>query len=167
MDYPDSTLAGNRNRQPRFTHRVHSRRNERNIETDIARQLGRYVNLAGMYLRKLRDDQHVVESQTHFGENLSHSLFFPFPNQYPAARSAGFHGSSLLDLLNLLRRLRFETLATSAAPERHHHVTAASFAHAFIGGHSGLGYFPSPDYRGMPLFRPSCPELNQSATANQ
>ena len=63
MDDADAALACQRNRQPRFGDCIHRRRDERNIEPEIARQPRFDLGLIGQHVGVTGDNQEIVKSE--------------------------------------------------------------------------------------------------------
>ena len=59
----DTPLLRERNRKPSVGHRIHRRRNERDVQRNVAGELGRKLYVAGEDRRVGGDEQHVIESQ--------------------------------------------------------------------------------------------------------
>ena len=63
VDDADAALAGQRNGQPRLGHRVHGRREHRDVQMELIVQLGADIDLGWQHLGKAGHQQHVVEGQ--------------------------------------------------------------------------------------------------------
>ena len=64
MHNADAALLRQRNRQVRFRHRIHGGGNNRNIESDLARQAGASIHLGRDHFAAGRFEKNVIESQT-------------------------------------------------------------------------------------------------------
>src|SRR5690606_13973374 len=63
VDDADAARLGHGDRQPRLGDRVHGRRQDRDVEIDVAGDAGRDVGFAGQHRRVRRLQKHVVEGQ--------------------------------------------------------------------------------------------------------
>ncbi len=59
----DTALLRESNGKPRVGHRIHRRRNERDVQRNVAGEAGRKLYVAGKDRRVGGDEQHVIESQ--------------------------------------------------------------------------------------------------------
>ena len=59
----DTPLLRERDCKPRFSHGIHRRRNERDVQRNVAGELGRKLYVAGEDRRVGGDEQHVIEGQ--------------------------------------------------------------------------------------------------------
>ena len=63
VDDADAALLRQRDGQPRLGHRVHRGGDQRDVQRDVAGELGRELNVAGEDRRVGGDEQHVIEGQ--------------------------------------------------------------------------------------------------------
>ncbi len=64
MDEADAALLRDRDRHPRLGHGVHRRRDQRDVERDPARELGRDVGVARHDRARCGNQEHVVEGES-------------------------------------------------------------------------------------------------------
>ena len=64
VDHADTACPGDRDRHIGLGHRVHSRRNDRRIDLNVARKTRSNADFTGKNFRIARDEQHIVESQS-------------------------------------------------------------------------------------------------------
>ena len=78
VDDADAARLRHGNGEPRFGHSIHRRRENRDIEVDVAGNARGQIGLAGQHFRMARLKQHVVESQGECAgcgfDNLRHCL---------------------------------------------------------------------------------------------
>ena len=63
MDYPQPARLCQTDGCPRLSHGVHCRRNERNIESNVARKGAGQIDFVRENIRPIRDQQHVVKGE--------------------------------------------------------------------------------------------------------
>ena len=64
MNDADATLLRERDRQRRFGYGVHRSRTQRNLQTDVARELSGGVSLVRENVRAIGNQEYVVEGQS-------------------------------------------------------------------------------------------------------
>ena len=63
MYYPQTARLGQTNGRSRLSHSIHCRRNERNIESNVARKGASQIDFVRENIRPVRDQEHVVEGE--------------------------------------------------------------------------------------------------------
>ncbi len=131
MDDADAAFLRQGDRQARFGHGIHRRRDERQIEADVSRERGLQVGVARQDGRKCRDQQHVVEGQRFAQKAHGNS----------SGRKSELYGCEVQS--TALRTVRYATRTGAAA-------TLAATFHAVHHDHGSTVRRPACPPRGEP-----------------
>ena len=74
VDHADTAGTGHGDGEFSLCHSVHCGRYDRGLESDVSRELGRYIHTSRKHLRMCRNQQYVVEGQAFNNRRVSKCL---------------------------------------------------------------------------------------------